>query len=230
MSTHLFSGCPICGGTKLNHRSILWPELIDAWEISLAETNYINQQQGSTCSKCNNNVRSMALAQALCTYFDYPDLFDHLLTNPPQHSLLEVNEAGTLHARLKQFPKYSFGSFPQCNLMDLAYPDQSFDLIVHSDTLEHVSCPRTALKESKRVLRPNGATIFTVPIIIGRLSRSRQWLPASYHGAAGQNAQDHMVHTEFGSDLWTMVLDSGFKSCTMVTCLYPAGIAVIARN
>ena len=50
----------------------------------------------------------------------------------------------------------------------------TYDLVVHSDTLEHVPDPVRALQECRRVLRPLGACCFTVPIVVGRLTRSHQ--------------------------------------------------------
>lgn len=38
----------------------------------------------------------------------------------------------------------------------MPYPNTSFDLVVHSDVLEHIENPIQALKESRRVLRPGG--------------------------------------------------------------------------
>jgi hypothetical protein len=37
-----------------------------------------------------------------------------------------------------------------------------------------------------------------------------------------------MVHTEFGSDIWCIVLDAGFSECRLISYQYPAGIAVLA--
>lgn len=82
----------------------------------------------------------------------------------------------------------------------------SFDLILHSDTLEHVPQPLLALAECQRVLRPGGTLCFTIPIIVGRLSRSRAGLPPSYHGGSTTGAVDFMVHTEFGADAWIYLI------------------------
>ena len=45
----------------------------------------------------------------------------------------------------------------------LALEDESLDLIVSSDVLEHVPCLDRALTETARVLRPGGVHLFTVP-------------------------------------------------------------------
>jgi SAM-dependent methyltransferase len=64
----------------------------------------------------------------------------------------------------------------------LSYGDKSFDLIIHSDTLEHLERPVRALEECCRILGPGGRVCFTVPIIVGRLTRGRAGLAKSYHG------------------------------------------------
>lgn len=45
------------------------------------------------------------------------------------------------------------------------FSDQSFDLVVTQDVLEHVFNPNNALKEICRTLKPGGAHIFSVPLI-----------------------------------------------------------------
>ena len=76
----------------------------------------------------------------------------------------------------------------------------AFDLVVHSDTLEHVPDPLRGLSECRRVLRPNGGLCFTVPVIVGRLTRSRTVLPKSFHGMETTLSDDWAVQTEFGGD------------------------------
>jgi len=50
------------------------------------------------------------------------------------------------------------------NLEHLTYPDNSFDVFVTQDVLEHVMYPQLAFSEITRVLKPGGYHIFTVPI------------------------------------------------------------------
>jgi len=49
------------------------------------------------------------------------------------------------------------------DLMDLSFDDNSIDLVISSDVLEHVRDPYRAHREIYRVLKPGGAHIFTVP-------------------------------------------------------------------
>lgn len=220
--------CPICGGCGVDEHNILWPQLIADWRLSPEETSYINRQQGSLCRQCGGNIRSGVIAKAFCTLFDQTKNLDQLLESPPIARTLEVNEAGTLHERLKQLPKYHFAKYPECDLMAMPFDDDSFDIIIHSDTLEHVLSPQEALKEIRRVLIKGGSTIFTVPTLLGRLTRSRDGLPHSYHGAEGTNSPDLLVYYEFGSDVWCMVLEAGFSECRIISHQYPAGIAILA--
>ena len=112
----------------------------------------------------------------------------------------------------------------------LPFHDRAFDVVVHSDTLEHVREPMEALAECARVVAPRGACVFTVPVRVARQTRSRRGLPASYHGNPDCRDADFLVHTEYGSDVWTDVLRAGFDSCELVDYQFPAGIAVIGRR
>lgn len=49
------------------------------------------------------------------------------------------------------------------NLEQLTFPDQTFDLVITQDVLEHLFEPDRALAEISRVLRPGGMHIFTTP-------------------------------------------------------------------
>ncbi|MFZ1006126.1 MAG: class I SAM-dependent methyltransferase [Candidatus Sulfotelmatobacter sp.] len=49
------------------------------------------------------------------------------------------------------------------DITDLRFPNESFDLIVSSEVLEHVPKLDRAFSETARVLRPGGVHLFTVP-------------------------------------------------------------------
>lgn len=226
--------CAVCGGHTFVHAPVLWAELIAEWGISAAEAAYIDAQQGTRCETCGSNLRSLALAAAIMRWRGTggPVTFVDFVQAPAQAGLrlLELNEAGTLHPLLARLPRHEYGAYPDVDMMQLPYADGSFDIVVHSDTLEHVPDPERGLRECHRVLAPSGAAVFTVPTVVGRLSRSRAGLAPSYHGAP--NAHDPLmaVHSEFGADVWALVLSVGFQSCELVPCGFPAGLAIVARR
>src|SRR5262249_23668182 len=53
------------------------------------------------------------------------------------------------------------------DLTRLTYEDASFDLLLTSETLEHVPDLGAALGEIRRVLVPGGVHIFTIPLLPG---------------------------------------------------------------
>ena len=196
--------CSVCGGRNFVYRQILWQALIDEWQLSADETYYINRQQGKSCTDCGSNLRSMALADAICSILDTSDTLRAFCASPAASSLkvLELNEAGSLHPVLRQLPLHVFGAYPDVDMHALPFADGTFDIVLHSDTLEHVPNPVHALGECRRVLRPGGALCYTVPVVIGRMSRDRTGLPKSYHGNPAETGDDYSVHTEFGADAW----------------------------
>ena len=224
--------CQVCAHTTFLHDDVLWPDLVDAWELEPVEVAYINVQQGTRCARCGANVRSQALARALIDLMGGIGPLAGCVETSSAKGLrvLEINEAGTLTPWLSRLPKHELACYPEYDMTKLPFPGDAFDLVVHSDTLEHVRDPELALRECLRVLVPGGACVFTVPVIVDRLTRSRVGLPPSYHGHADCRETDFLVHTEFGANVWAVVLTAGFSSCQFKTFRYPSGLALIARK
>ena len=51
------------------------------------------------------------------------------------------------------------------DLENLTFPDESFDLMVTQDVMEHIFNPAQAFSEIARTLKKGGAHIFTVPLV-----------------------------------------------------------------
>jgi SAM-dependent methyltransferase len=79
------------------------------------------------------------------------------------------------------------------DLCRLSFPDESFDLVVHADVLEHVPDFRRAFAELHRVTRRGGGMFFSVPFLHDRAEDEVRasvqadgsivhHLPAVYHG------------------------------------------------
>lgn len=108
----------------------------------------------------------------------------------------------------------------------MSFEDPSIDIMIHSDTLEHVPDSRAALKESGRVLKPGGRLFYTVPIVVGRLTRTRRGLPASYHGKPESPRADYTVQTEYGADFWCEIFEAGFREVALTSLIFPASVAI----
>ncbi len=221
--------CPACGRREFNFQKILWPQLVEEWDLGPGEADYIDLQQGFRCANCKNNLRCMTLAAAITRAFGFNgNLEDFCRTDPRIRALhvIEVNPAGTLSHYLELLPRYQLHCFPQLDLQQMSFDDSSIDVIIHSDTLEHVPNSRAALKESQRVLKPGGRLFYTVPIVVGRMSRSRRGLPASYHGKPGSPRADYAVQTEYGANFWCEIFEAGFQDVSLTSLMFPASVAI----
>lgn len=223
--------CSVCGGTSFHFDPVLWDELVAAWQLSDEERQYIDRQQGECCTQCGANLRSIALAKAIRRALGMTGWLQQEVKRRRYRRIriLELNEAGMVTSLLACMPGRVFGHYPEVDMQAMPYPSDTFDLVVHSDTLEHVPDPVQALRECHRVLKPGGACCFTIPIIVGRLSRRRDGMPASYHGEPETQSEDWKVQTEYGADAWCQVLEAGFESVMITGVAFPAAMAIVAR-
>jgi len=225
--------CAVCGDYNQQHSDVLWPDLIREWSLSQEEAAYVNRQQGSYCMGCRCNLRSIALADVIRRFVSPKSTktFESVTRGFRYRVMrvLEINEAGHLSRYLQRSWNHILGSYPKVDMQQMPFQDNSFDLVVHSDTLEHVPDPVKALRECRRVLRVNGLCAFTIPTIVGRLSRSRLGMPDSFHGDSGTTDQGYLVRTEFGADMWSYCLEAGFRSVEISTIDYPAAQALGCR-
>lgn len=246
--------CGTCGfsGTPL-HRAVLWPELIQAWELSPDWTRWMDEREGSRCAWCGSSLRSGQLAAAIVVAANAASgssaaHLSALFRDPRARRLAiaEINSAGNLHRHLARCPglRYSeFGSaspqVPSEDLMALSYADATFDLVITSDVLEHVPDIDRALRETHRVLRPGGAHVFSVPVVWDRPTRQRatlaagvltHLLPASHHGEPGAGKADFLVFYEFGADFVERCAAAGFVLELLRDAHNPAVVTFIARK
>jgi len=172
-------------------------------------------------------MRSRLLAAALLCSYGIQGCFKDLVNNTSfrNQSILEINQAGSLHYHLSAHPKHRLIEYPLYDMMNLDLSSDEYDVLVHSDTLEHVPDPLKAMKECYRVLKKGGKCFCTIPVIVDRLTRSRKGLAASYHGSSHVSAEDYRVHTEFGSDAWKIGFEAGFKTVKLHTLEYPSALA-----
>jgi SAM-dependent methyltransferase len=112
------------------------------------------------------------------------------------------------------------------NLEQLTFPDNTFDLFVSQDVMEHIFDLKKAFQEIARVLKPGGAHIFTVPII-NKGNKSESWAsrsesgeivfhhPAEYHGNP-VDAKGALVTMHWGYDIAAFISDAANTPTTVV--------------
>jgi GT2 family glycosyltransferase/glycosyltransferase involved in cell wall biosynthesis/SAM-dependent methyltransferase len=109
------------------------------------------------------------------------------------------------------------------DLERLTFPDASFDVVVTSDVMEHVRLEDRAHREIRRVLRPGGVYLFTVPHFRDREtitrvqivdpedpSRDRHLMEPEYHGNANSEDGRALAYRAYGIDLDRRLRELGF--------------------
>ncbi len=217
--------CSVCDGTTFSDSTVLWEELIDEWGINIEEAAYINRQQGTRCNSCGTSLRGVALGSAIQRHLRCTRTLRELESSKLR--ILDLNGCDGVSEALVPLPGYERHDYPYVDMHAMPFPDMTYDLVIHSDTLEHVADPILALRECLRVTALNGAVVFTIPIIVGRLSRNRAGLKESFHGAPSfGDRKDFVVHTEFGADCWTYGLRAGASSVIVTTAEFPSAQAL----
>ena len=225
--------CPICGYSRFQVGKVLWPALIEQWELNDEEVSYIDRQQGLSCLSCACILRSMTLADALRKACGKRKNFSELCATDKgfrRLKVLEVNEAGNLSPFLQKLPHRTLALYPEIDIQAMTYASDSFDIVIHSDTLEHVPNPVRALEECFRVLKKGGVLAYTVPVVFGRATRRRDGLPISFHGSFDTNSEDYKVVSEYGHDFYLEPYQAGFRQICMHSLLFPESTALICRK
>ena len=261
--------CPVCGAVEVTlFRPVVGQLLKEQWQLDSEWLGYFNQREGQICISCGASVRVRQLARVLvqvvldqknkscCSVRDgvAAGIFESL-------KLAEVNACGALHKFLKRIPCLAYSEFlpedpsvKHQNLLSLTYPDDSFDLLLHSDTVEHVPDVDQAFAEIWRVLKPGGVCVFSIPwvrdgretLMRARLrqkgesagaecenqeeERIEYLLSPSYHGGSYQTTEQYLVFYEFGEGFLSHLERAGFQT-TLTECKgNPAAVTFTARK
>ena len=149
-------------------------------------------------------------------------------------SVYELTAASPIYRRFQKHPGYQSGAYmsdrpfgveirPRVwnqDVQHLTFPDRSFDVVISSETMEHVRKPWIGFAEIHRVLKPGGVHCFTIPYRKDCFTRSRvdtsgaedvYVLPKAYHQDPYCPA-DSLVYTEFGTDLVEQLRPLGFET------------------
>jgi len=188
------------------------------------------------CPICQGTKRSRDLAKAIIkTYLKDETLSlaegsDYLR----ELAIYEAQASGPIHEYLSKLPKYTCseyfdnvppgsvsGSGIRCeDLRRLTFPNDSFDLVITQDVFEHINNPEKAFLEIKRVLKPGGHHIFTVPVHEGRKTVRRVmikdgkkvFLLPPVHHLGPLRESGSLVYTDFGDDIIDNLISLGLPT------------------
>jgi SAM-dependent methyltransferase len=112
------------------------------------------------------------------------------------------------------------------NLEKMTFANESIDLHITQDVVEHVFHPSKVWKEIERTLKPGGAHVFTVPIVnktdpsrlrakMGENGQITHLYPALYHGNP-ISKEGTLVTIDWGFDICNHI----FESCGLFTHIF----------
>lgn len=224
--------CCVCGNynNKWQFKKIISDELAESWQLTKELRLKFDQRESQFCPRCGNSARTRSLALAIMQVIKFSDTnnFSDWIdkANKTSIKVAEINSCGKLHKILAKKTNLSYSEFPSSHLLarfynklkhipyeditSLSYTDNSFDLVLHSEVLEHVPDINKAISECRRVLKPKGICLFTIPIINKRKTikcaeinkgtgKIVSFKNPSYHGL--DKRKDNMVWWEFGDDI-----------------------------
>jgi len=163
------------------------------------------------CQGCGSIPRERALMVVLEMHFpNWMNLNIHESSPINRGAGIRIASECSQYIPSRLFDGCSLGDYRngvRCeNLESLTFPDESIDLHITQDVMEHVYNPPLAFREIARTLKPGGAHVFTVPII-------NKYKPSQVRAKLGASGQ--VVHLQppvfHGSDLVTV--DWGFDIC-----------------
>jgi SAM-dependent methyltransferase len=235
-----FGRCDVCGrfGPWLYRRRVIPPRLKELWGLSPRLAEAMARKESSDCSSCGAKLRARRIARVLLDTFPSGHIPERSVAawvrrpGPRALRVAEINRIEGLHEAIRPLPHLAHSDFTpgaapgarvngvRCeDLTRLTYADDSFDLVLTSETLEHVPDLSRALAELHRVLRPGGRHIFTVPLLPG-VPRTFARTVVAPDGSLVHRAPQichpggdvgYPVFTEFGADLPDLLRQAGFE-------------------
>jgi SAM-dependent methyltransferase len=185
------------------------------------------------CSGCGSIPRERALYKVICDYFPkYRELSIHESSPANRGASPKLRKECPAYSSSQYFPNVAPGSVDvktgfRCeNLEALTFADNSFDIFVTQDVMEHIFDCEKAFKEIARVLKPGGAHVFTVPLI-NKGQKSECWASrgedgeiiyhheAQYHGNP-VDAKGALVTMHWGYDIARYISDAAKTPTTII--------------
>lgn len=177
------------------------------------------------CQKCNSVSRTRHVAKIILELFPrFPEV-DSLynFSKVMDLKILNTCASGAIHEYLKSCKNYTFSEYYDSvnsgeiengvlceDLTSTSFKNNEFDLIITEDIIEHISDPKKAFNEIRRILKPGGYHISTIPVFFDKYKSEKRAiiedgklihvLKPEYHGDPNRS-DGILVFTDFGLDL-----------------------------
>lgn len=194
--------CPICDGNVVFSAQFDW------------------YRDHLVCSNCGSIPRERALALVLSRRFpDWRKLAIHESSPGSRGISPKLKRECADYIETQYFRDEPLGKlvngFRNENLEAQTFADESFDIVVTLDVMEHVNEPGDVLCEIARTLKPGGSYVFTTPTYKERLTSERrarydskgtveQFGEAEYHGNPISDAGS-LVTFHYGYDFAELI-------------------------
>jgi SAM-dependent methyltransferase len=185
------------------------------------------------CTRCGSIPRERALMLCIERFFPaWRSLVIHESSPVGRGASTRLRAECPAYSASQFYPGAALGEippgreFPNEDLERLTLPDASLDLFVTQDVMEHILDPARAFAEIRRVLRPGGAHVFSVPLVSKdrptRITAERgpdgavvHHVEPTYHGNPVDSA-GALVTREWGYDICDFIMRTAGTPTTMV--------------
>ena len=180
------------------------------------------------CTNCNSLPRERALYYVLNTYFpNWRNAVIHESSPGVQGASGKIAFECSHYLPTQYFPDKKSGSIVNAvrceNIEALTFANESIDIHITQDVVEHIFNPNKAFKEIARTLKPGGLHIFTVPLTNkinptkqrAKLLKNKQVFhiePEFFHYNPMSN-EPTLVTFDWGYDICNYI----FKACGLFT-------------
>lgn len=140
------------------------------------------------CSGCGSIPRERAIFKMIAEFFpNYRDINIHESSPGGRGASIKLHNECKAYSASQFYPDVAHGQINHASgyrcedLAALTFPDNSFDLFITQDVVEHIFNPENVFREIARVLKPGGAHIFTAPLV-NKCNKSECWASRRENG------------------------------------------------
>lgn len=131
------------------------------------------------CSNCGCIPRERALMLIIEKYYpNWKELSIHETSPGNRGASIKLKQNCKNYITSQYYPNQPFGTIINGSrnedMENQTFADESFDIVVSQDVIEHIYQPDKAFSEIARTLKPGGAHIFTVPIV-NKHNKTERW-------------------------------------------------------